>query len=104
MVATIRLVCFDLGGVLVRLRTSWADVCHAAGLDVRGGADTGRVEQARHEAMAPYVLGRITHDEWVEQTARALQGLYSPDEIARAHDLWIADEFDGVGALINEIH
>src|SRR5438876_7603568 len=35
---TIRIVCFDVGGVLVRLRKSWTDVCRAAGFEIRGEA------------------------------------------------------------------
>ncbi len=101
---TIRLICFDLGGVLVRLRGTWAEICEAAGLDVRGSSATARSEQGRHEAMAPYVLGRISHEEWLDRTARALGGLYSHAEIVAIHDEWIAGEYDGVGALIDEIH
>ncbi len=31
----IRLVCFDLGGVVIRICRTWAEGCAAAGLEVR---------------------------------------------------------------------
>jgi putative hydrolase of the HAD superfamily len=100
----IRIVCFDVGGVLIRLRKSWADVCRAAGFEVRGDSASERAEDARTELMVPYVLGRISHDEWAERSSRALHGLYSPKELTKIHDAWLLDEYAGLGGLIDGIH
>ncbi len=56
------------------------------------------------QAMAPYVLGRISHEEWAEKTSRSMGGLYTPEEITRIHDAWVLDEYTGVGDVIDEIH
>ena len=102
--SAIAIVCFDLGGVLVRLRNSWTEVCRAAGLDIRGNADQDRAQQALHEAMAPYVLGRISHVEWAAKSAGALGGLYSEEELSRIHDQWILGEYKGIAGVIDDIH
>ena len=39
MTTPISLVCFDLGGVVVRICRSWAEGCAEAGLDVRGDVE-----------------------------------------------------------------
>jgi HAD superfamily hydrolase (TIGR01509 family) len=100
----IRIVCFDLGGVLIRLRKSWVDVCRAAGFEVRGDAASDRFEDARSQAMAPYVLGRISHDEWAEKTSRVMGGAYSPEELTRIHDAWLLEEYAGVAEVVDELH
>jgi putative hydrolase of the HAD superfamily len=100
----IRTICFDLGGVLIRLRKNWVDACRAAGLEIRGDSASDRAEDARTQTMAPYVLGRISHDEWADKTSRALGGLYSPEELTRIHDAWILDEYAGVADIIADLH
>jgi HAD superfamily hydrolase (TIGR01509 family) len=100
----IRIVCFDLGGVVVRLPKTWVDVCRAAGFEIRGDAASDRAEDARTQTMAPYMLGRISHDEWAEKTSRAMGGLYSPEELTRIHDAWLLDEYAGVADMIDELH
>src|SRR5262245_31226550 len=100
----IRMVCFDVGGVLIRLRRNWVDVVRAAGLDIRGDAASDRAEDARGQMMTPYVLGRISHEEWAARTSRAMGGLYSPEELTRIHDAWLLDEYTGVADVIDELH
>jgi FMN phosphatase YigB (HAD superfamily) len=100
----IAIVCFDLGGVLVRLRNSWTEVCRAAGFEIRGSADQETAQKALHEAMVPYVLGHATHAEWAARSARALGGLYSEEELSRIHDQWIFGEYGGTSRLIDDIH
>jgi hypothetical protein len=49
---SIQAVCFDVGGVIVRIRHSWRELCRAAGFDLREAA--GRDDSARREfATAP---------------------------------------------------
>src|SRR5258705_1700971 len=100
----IRIVCFDVGGVLIRLRKTWVEVCKAAGFDVRGEAASDRAEDARSQTMAPYVLGRISHQEWAEKTSRVLGGVYSPEELTRIHDAWLLEEYAGVADVIDALH
>jgi HAD superfamily hydrolase (TIGR01509 family) len=98
------MICFDVGGVLVKLRRSWVDVCLAAGLDIRGDAASDRAEDLRGLIMSDYVLGRISHEVWAERTAHALGDLYSAEEISRMHDAWILDEYAGVADIVDHLH
>lgn len=100
----IGLVCFDLGGVLVKICRNWSEGCRAAGLDVRGNSAGDRAGSARRELMHLYGTGRLSESEWAEQTAVALGGLYSPDELRRIHHAWSQHEYDGALGLIEALH
>jgi putative hydrolase of the HAD superfamily len=100
----IDLVCFDLGGVLVRIRTDWAARCSAAGLDVRGDAATDLAEGARRSITEAHTLGRIGMDVWVREVGRLLGEVYTPREIRAIHQAALIDEYLGVGALIDDLH
>jgi HAD superfamily hydrolase (TIGR01509 family) len=103
-ISAIRMVCFDVGGVLIRLRKSWIDVCRAAGFEIRGDAASDRADDVRSQTMTPYVLGRISHEEWAERTSRAMGGLYSPEELTQIHDAWLLGEYAGVADIIGELN
>jgi len=103
-VNSIRVVCFDLGGVLVRIYKTWPDVCRAAGLEDRGGAAAAVHEAARRELMEGFVVGRLSAAEWSGRLFGALDGLYSPADLARIHDAWIVAEYDGVGAVVDDVN
>jgi putative hydrolase of the HAD superfamily len=100
----IRLVCFDLGGVLVKICRSWSDGCRAAGLDVRGNSAGDRAGATRRELMHAFGTGRLSEDEWAEQLSRGLGALYSQDELKRIHRAWAQREYAGALALIEELN
>jgi len=100
----IELVCFDLGGVLVRTCTVWSDLCRAARLEVRGGSAGALAEQARRQIGEAQMLGSLSTEQWVEAMHRALDGLYSAEEITALHDAVLIGEYPGVGALIDDLH
>jgi FMN phosphatase YigB (HAD superfamily) len=100
----IELVCFDLGGVLVRIRSTWADACHGAALEVRGDTAGEQAERVRHELSRRHTLGEISIGHWILALGQALGGLYSPQEIAAIHDAVLIDEYPGIDALIDELH
>ena len=100
----IELVCFDLGGVLVRTCTVWSDLCRAARLEVRGESGGALAERARREVNEAQMLGALSTEEWIEAMGRVLGGLYSAEEIAALHDAVIIEEYPGVGALIDDLH
>jgi HAD superfamily hydrolase (TIGR01509 family) len=100
-------VCFDLGGVLIRICRSWQEGCVAAGLDLRGALnahDSIAGWYAPREVTDLYQTGRITCDQFATQLADAFGNHYSPDEIMRVHHAWMLGECAGVGAVIHRIH
>ncbi|MET0592076.1 MAG: HAD-IA family hydrolase [Polyangiaceae bacterium] len=100
----IRLVCFDLGGVLVRIRTQWPDLCRAARLDVRGDSGGDVAERARRLLSDALQLGSLSPDAWLTEVGTALGGLYTAEEITALHDAVLVEEYAGVGALIDDLH
>jgi glucose-1-phosphatase len=99
----IRLVCFDLGGVLVRICHEWREACTAAGLDVRSrpGLDIDATWQPiAHE----HEIGRLDKKRWAEALSAALGNLYSPHEIGQIHDAILGNEYDGVGSIVDRLH
>jgi glucose-1-phosphatase len=103
LAATPRLVCFDLGGVLIRICGSWSESCHAAGLAARD-EPAPEVDEKRRSLTAQLDLGRISFDAWAADVSRVFQGLYSPEEAKRAHDAIGQEEQAGALALVDALH
>lgn len=98
-----KLVCFDWGGVVLKICRSWEEGCAAAGLAVRPGSATPEGRAARRAWAARYQVGEITCDEFFEGASRAIDGLYSADEIRAIHDAWLIAEYPGVGEVIEKL-
>ena len=100
----IQLVCFDLGGVLLRICRSWAEGCAAAGLELRDGRDLlHRPSDGWNELNDLYQRGRLSREEYARRFSESIDGLYSPAEIIRVHESWILGEYEGVGEVIRRI-
>lgn len=104
----VRLVCFDLGGVLLRICRSWSEGCAAAGLDLRTPINRSADEIAGwfapREITDLYQTGQITCDEFARRLSQATNNTYSPAEIMRIHRAWILGECEGVSEVIDQIH
>lgn len=98
------MVCFDVGGVLIRHHRTWGDGCRAAGLPVFPIADDPDVAAARKELSSLHTTGRIDGAEFCRRMADTMRGAYSPEEIARVHHAWLIDEYPGVRAVIKRLH
>jgi len=101
----VKVVCFDIGGVLINHCRSWAEGCEHAGLPVReGGWVTSEEAIARRRAAIwPYQRGECSTEEYHAMMAEALNGRYSREEVARVHRAWILDEYPGVAPLVREL-
>lgn len=101
----IRLVCFDVGGVLVRICRSWPEGCAAAGLPIRGTMTKGYPQAPGWDELGfQFGTGKIDGTAWAQQMSGLLNGLYTPQEIHSIHDAWLLDEYEGVGDVIDQIH
>jgi HAD superfamily hydrolase (TIGR01509 family) len=94
-------VCFDLGGVLVRICRSWDAGCAAAGLELRPGAEALGQHADLHDE---HQLGRIDGPEYARALSRRLGGLYSPQEILSVHEAWLLGEYADLAGLIEDLH
>jgi FMN phosphatase YigB (HAD superfamily) len=103
-IAPVRIVCFDLGGVLVRTWSTWSDACRAAGLAAPIEPPAPATQEKVSALGALLEVGRISFDEWATGVSRALAGVYSPGEVKRAHDASTRDEYPGALALVDALH
>lgn len=102
--ARVRLVCFDWGGVILRICRAWPEACAAAGLPARPGVEGGESSHGRAAIVRSHQEGRISFEQYTRELSRSLGGVYTPDEVAMVHDAWLLHEYDGVAALIDELH
>lgn len=98
------MVCFDWGGVILRICRSFAQGCERAGLDVRLETDDRELYSVRHALSGAYQLGRLDERAFFEGVSRSMRGAYSPDEIAMIHDAWLIEEYPGVRTLVDDLH
>ncbi|MBX3375767.1 MAG: hypothetical protein KF678_02035 [Phycisphaeraceae bacterium] len=100
---SIRMVCFDVGGVLIKHHRTWDAGCTAAGLPVRDGAMSPDLAAHRREVTAAYTTGRIPCETFYAEMSRLMGGLYSADEVRRVHHHWLGPEYDGVAAVMHRL-
>ncbi|MEZ6232583.1 MAG: HAD-IA family hydrolase [Phycisphaerales bacterium] len=100
----IALVCFDWGGVILRICRDWREACAAAGIEVRPGSEGGESAPRRREVVQAHQEGRIAFEDYTRALADAFDNLYTADEIARVHDAWLLHEYDGVADLVAQLH
>lgn len=104
MSAPPRVVCFDLGGVVVRICRSFAEGCRAAG--VSPTVDLGQVidPTAFSRLVHEHQCGLLSCERFHALASELAQGRLSPDQMRRVHDAWILGEFEGVAPLMDAIH
>jgi glucose-1-phosphatase len=97
------LICFDLGGVLVRICRSWPEGCRAAGVPEREHHPRPDHQVRRTELITRYQTGRVECDDFFRELSGLFDGVWSPAEVAKVHHAWILEPYAGTAALIEEI-
>jgi HAD superfamily hydrolase (TIGR01509 family) len=101
-----RVVCFDLGGVLVRICRTWADACARAALPARNAehlASDGWREP-RRRAGDRYQSGQLQCAAYFAELAAASDGLFSAAEFERLHHAWTLDHYPGALELVRALN
>jgi FMN phosphatase YigB (HAD superfamily) len=100
------LICFDLGGVVVRHCRSWREGCAAAGVpfDPATSPDAPEHAAARHDLVTRLVCGALEPEDFVRAVAQLIGGPSREAEVRRVHAHWILGEYEGVADLIGELH
>jgi len=102
--APVRLVCLDLGGVVIRICRSWAEGCSAAGVACRDDEVWERTRAARRALVVEHQTGRIDAPTFAARASTLTGGLYSPAEVLGVHRAWMLGEYDGVAELLDRAH
>jgi glucose-1-phosphatase len=100
----VRVVCFDLGGVVVRTCGSFREACEHAGVPHSEEYERPTVRAVLAELEPEIDSGRCTLIEYYRRLEGATGGVHSAAEIARIHEAWICGEYEGMVGLIAAIH
>lgn len=100
----IKAVCFDFGGVLVRIARSWAEACTRAGLEPEplAGPESDMIRAVG--PAAELQTGRIEFDEFIERSHQ--EGPNTPDrtQLRAVHAGWLIEEFPGMDDIIDRLN
>jgi glucose-1-phosphatase len=101
---TIRLVCFDLGGVLVRICRSLEEACELVGLPYHVDADTQELKQGRHEVALQHTVGEFEDGTYHARLAAHTAGRYTAEDLERIDAAWIIDPYPGTERLVQDLN
>jgi FMN phosphatase YigB (HAD superfamily) len=103
---TSRIVCFDLGGVLVRICRSWEEACGYAELPYRNpdwmASERARAERKR--VVDRHQRGELDSQAYYQALSSALESAYSEAEVERIHEVWSRAEYPGVRELVEDLN
>jgi FMN phosphatase YigB (HAD superfamily) len=97
----IRLICLDLGGVLIRVGTGWAEVCTRAGLALPTNVTRPEIAARIMGLGRECESGTITQEAFDEQAARAA-GIAAADLDAIA-GAWLRGPYPGAFELVGDL-
>lgn len=102
----VSVVCFDLGGVLVRICRSWNEAVGTAGLDLRQphGVDEDAMRARRWSLVSQHQVGGLSNADYYGGMSAAFDGLYSAQEMEHIHHAWTQEQYPGVDDLVAELN
>jgi glucose-1-phosphatase len=95
-----RIVCFDLGGVIVRTCSTWEEACARAGLPYRPVLDAPPTRIRLDGYEESWQRGALTEGEFHHLLSEATGRIYGPEEIRRIQDAWILGEYPEMDRLV----
>ncbi|MCP4797884.1 MAG: hypothetical protein GY885_17160, partial [Phycisphaeraceae bacterium] len=82
-------ICFDLGGVLIRICRDWGEGCAAAGIDPRTHQPRPGHDERARALIARYQRGEVECVGFQRELSELFDGLWTPDEVACIDRAWI---------------
>ncbi|MEI7832048.1 MAG: HAD family phosphatase [bacterium] len=101
--SVVKIVVFDIGGVMINLAHSWAAACEFAGIDFRPFDFTPEQKQKFAQLITEDEINAITTCEFMEQLSTLLGNLYSVAELERINYCIIREEFPGMLEFVQEL-
>ncbi|MCA9309879.1 MAG: hypothetical protein KDA21_01665 [Phycisphaerales bacterium] len=104
--APVKVVCFDLGGVVVQLNFTFEGACATAGVPVR---ESGRVDDPQHHEVRwrlydAHQKGELPCADMWPLLALTTNGRYSAAEMSRIFRAVVLEDHPGVADLIEELN
>ena len=97
------LICFDLGGVLLRICRDWTEGCAAAGIDPRTHHPRAGHDERTRDLVARYQRGEIECAGFQRELSELFDGIWTPEEVARIDRAWILGAYDGTVGLVDDL-
>lgn len=96
------MVCFDLGGVVVRIHGTWEEATAASGtlLGVPASWSDRKSVSEWHTAHLAHHRGELTSREYFGRVSDLSAGYYSPSDVERIHHAWLIEEYPGMAELV----
>lgn len=98
----IKLVCFDLGRVLVRIADDWRHACEIAGVAWPDVTADPTAPLRLHEIVCASEVGKMDIDEFT-QRAGTIFGM-SPEHVRKLCDHYLIEPYPGGEELIDELN
>jgi putative hydrolase of the HAD superfamily len=99
--STVRLVCFDLGGVLVRIARGWDDACRRAAVELPHANEA--IWRQHHDLMLRYETGEIDEAAYLCEAPGVIGGGVAAEQIVRVFDAWLLGMYPGAAELLEEL-
>jgi putative hydrolase of the HAD superfamily len=99
-----KVVCFDFGGVLVRISRSWEEACEKAGIDPSQIQLPDMNMLIASGNAAEFQRGEIEFETFIDREARRLNSQITPAQLKRVHSRWLIDEVPELAALIRRLN
>src|SRR5687768_11108458 len=94
----IRLVCLDLGGVLVRICSGWEEACRATRVAMPAVMKDPEVVKQVTALSRLHETGQID-DEAFDRRVAEIVGL-SPEQVGKAAEAWLVERYSGAVELV----
>lgn len=98
----VKVVCFDVGGVLIRIAQRWAEAARQANVTIREDFDETRIFTDA-PFFDPYQSGEIEEEEYFQLLADYL-GLNEPALALKVHNHIMLEPYLGVDGLVQELN
>ncbi len=93
-----QLVCFDLGGVVIRIASGWKEAAKRAGVRLPPDAADVIASPEMIRLVEKLETGRIGHSAF-DRAIAALSGLSAAD-VADIHTAWLLEPYEGVAPIL----
>lgn len=101
--AFMKVMVFDLGGVLIRISRSWEEAAERAGVTLQDEhVVSGSLVRPRGN-QADLQRGLVDFETFIEREQIRLGGAHEIDGLARLHGQWLQGEYEGVADIVQRL-
>lgn len=98
-----KVMVFDLGGVLIKISRSWEEAAERAGVDLQAEHMTSGSLVRPRGNQSDLQKGLLDFDTFLERESSRLEGAYPEEALANIHQQWLLGEYEGVTDIIERL-